>query len=153
MILQMSSQVNGSMPSITRIRAGVIISSAGLLLFVLGAKPEWFQLDRSDVVGFVQIAVFLIGLAVICTGGYIGLAALWGNREKSIAADFGMRLISTGYVIAVFSGMADIFGMGSHPLPGVPHFGPWQAVGVEIGMLVILLGFVMMIPYRWRKKK
>ena len=152
MNLQTPSQTNDFVLSITRIRAGVIIAAVGLFLFILGAKPEWFHLDRSNVVGFVQIAVFLVGLAAICVGGYMGLAALWGNREKSIAADFGMRLISTGYVIAVFSGMADIFGMGSHPLPGVPHFGPWQALGVEIGMLVILVGFIMMIPFSRRNK-
>ena len=52
-------------------------------------------------------------------------------------ADFGLRLVSTGYVIAIFSGMADIAGMGSQPLPGVPYFGPWQATGVLIGEIVI----------------
>ncbi len=139
---------NGTIPSAARIRTGVVLTFIGLLLLILGAKPEWFSLDRSAVVGFVQIAVFLVGLAVICVGGYISLASLWAGGERSIAADFGLRLVSTGYVIAVFAGMADIFGMGSHPLPGVPHFGPWQARGVEIGMLIILVGFLLMVPYR-----
>jgi hypothetical protein len=32
-----------------------------------------------------------------------------------------------------FAGMADVFGMGSQPLPNVPYFGPWQVSGVMIG--------------------
>src|SRR5690606_18209108 len=113
----------------------------------VGAKPNWFGWDRAPVVGFIQIAIFLVGLALICIGGYVGLQALWGKQERSIIADIGLRLIGTGYVIAVFTGMADVFGMGSQPLPAVPHFGPWQATGVMIGQGVIAIGFLMLIPY------
>ncbi len=135
-----------------RVHTGLFISLFGLFIFVFGAKPEWFQLDRSPVVGFVQITVFLIGLAIICLGGYLGLAALWGSEEKSIAADIGSRLISTGYVITVFTGMADIFGMTVKDNAKLPFFGPWQAAGVQIGMLVIAIGVLMIIPYhRFRK--
>jgi uncharacterized membrane protein (DUF485 family) len=136
------------LPSIPRnpVQTGLITTLIGLLIFTMGAKPEWFGLDRSPVVGFVQIAVFLIGLAVICMGGYVGLIALWGDDERSIAADIGLRLVATGYVMAVFTGMADVFGMGTQPLPGVPFFGPLQALGMEIGQGMILLGFILTIP-------
>jgi hypothetical protein len=100
-------------------------------------------------VGFVQIAVFLAGLGAICVGGYVGLLALWKGRARSILADIGLRLVSTGYVIAVFAGMADVFGMGSQPLPGIPYFGPWQATGVVIGEVLIAIGFLLVIPYRF----
>lgn len=133
-----------------RIRFSWITTLIGVVIFVIGAKPEWFALDRSPVIGFVQIAVFLIGLALICVGGYIGLAALW--RQRSIAADIGLRLVSTGYVVAVFAGMADIFGMGSHPLPGIPFFGLWQARGVEIGEIIIAIGLLMLIPFKREQK-
>jgi hypothetical protein len=59
-----------------------------------------------------------------------------------------MRLVATGFVVAVFTGMADVFGMGSHPLPGAPYFGPWQSGGVIIGQVMIAIGLLMMIPYR-----
>ena len=100
--------------------------------------------------GFVQIAVFLVGLGIICLGGFIGLVALWGDDERSIAADIGLRLVATGYVLAVFTGMADVFGMGTQPLPDVPFFGPLQATGVEIGQAVIALGFLLTIPFKKR---
>lgn len=134
--------------SYLRIRFSLIVVSVGLFIFVLGAKPNWFGVDRSPVVGFIQISVFLIGLAMICAGGYVGLLALWGKEQRSILADIGSRLVSTGYVIAVFTGMADIFGLGTQPLPMVPYFGPWQSTGVLIGQIVIAIGLLLMIPYR-----
>ena len=139
--------------SYLRIRFSLISAGFGLLIFTVGAKPNWFGVDWSPVVGFVQIAVFLVGLALICAGGYVGLSSLWGEEQRSIIADIGSRLVSTGYVIAVFTGMADVFGLGTQPLPNVPYFGPWQAGGVLIGQLVIAVGFLMMIPYRMYFKK
>ena len=136
-----------------RIRFSLISVGLGLFIFVVGAKPSWFGWDRSATVGFIQIAVFLIGLALICTGGYVGLAALWGKEQRTIIADIGLRLIGTGYVIAVFTGMADVFGMGSQALPKVPYFGPWQAGGVLMGQFVIAVGFLMLIPYHYHSNK
>jgi hypothetical protein len=139
--------------SYLRIRFSLITVSTGSFIFAVGAKPNWFGWDRSPVVGFIQIAVFLLGLALICAGGYVGLSALWGNEQRSILADIGSRLVGTGYVIAVFTGMADVFGLGTQPLPNVPYFGPWQAGGVLIGQAVIALGLLMIIPYRFDLKK
>jgi hypothetical protein len=135
-------------PSVARLRISLAITFIGLYVFIVGTKPNWFGWDRSPVVGFVQISVFLFGLGVICLGGYIGLLALWKGVPRSIVADIGLRLVATGYVISVFSGMADVFGMGSQPLPGVPYFGPWQATGVLTGQVVIGVGFLMLMPYR-----
>ena len=135
--------------SYLRVRFSLITVSLGLLIFAIGAKPSWFGWDRTAVVGFTQIVVFLIGLALICLGGFVGLSSLWGREQRSIIADIGIRLVGTGYVITVFTGLADIFGMGSQPLPKVPYFGPWQAGGVVVGQVVIAIGFLMVIPYRF----
>jgi hypothetical protein len=97
--------------------------------------------------GFVQIAVLLVGLAFMCLGGYITLNALWNGSQKSILADIGLRLVATGYLVAVASGMADILGFGNHPFPRIPYFGPLQAIGVIIGEVSIAVGFLMIIPY------
>jgi hypothetical protein len=138
-------------PLSPRIYFSIAITLVGLAIFVIGAKPDWFGWDYSPVVGFVQIAVFLVGLAIICLGGYIGLLALWWGYERTIVADIGTRLVGTGYVIAVFAGLADIFGMGSQSFPQVPYFGSWQASGVLIGQGIIALGFLLFIPFRPRK--
>ncbi len=150
---QSTDQSRQILPTADRVRFGLLITLFGLLIFIIGAKPEWLNLDRSPVVGFVQICVFMVGLAIICLGGYIGLAALWGREEKSISADIGLRLIATGYVISVFSGMADIFGMTVQANPRVPFFGPWQQAGVEIGMVIVVFGMLMLVPFHRLPKR
>jgi hypothetical protein len=142
----------GGLPSRFRIRTGLSITLIGLLIFLMGARPSLFGMDRSPVVGFVQISVFLVGLAVICIGGYICLMAFWQNGDRSIPADFGIRMVTTGYVIAVFCGMADVFGFGTQLRPRIPFFGPWQAAGVQVGELVIAIGFLLLIPFQRTKK-
>jgi hypothetical protein len=139
--------VEGFRPS-GRARFGVITALAGLAVFLLGADPGIFGLDRSPVTGFVQIAVFLVGLALIALGGYLALRLQWNGGELTITADIGARLISTGYVVAVASGMADVFGFGSESFPRIPDFGVWQQRGVLAGQILIGLGFVLLT--RWK---
>ncbi len=133
-------------------QVGLISAVLGLALFILGAAPEWVGLDRSSVVGFVQIAVFLIGLGFITIGGFASLDTLRKGAPRSIAADIGIRLMSTGYVLAVFTGMADVFGFGSEHIPvAVPYFGFLQTVGVLTGQILIGVGFILMIPFEQKK--
>jgi hypothetical protein len=135
----------------SRTRISLFLTLMGLILFMLGARPALFGLDRSPVVGFVQLSFFTIGLGIICLGGYIGLTGFWKNGNRTIAADIGSRLVATGYVIAVFSGMADVFGMGGQVFPRMPYFGPWQAIGVQVGEVLIAAGFVLLLPFQRRK--
>ncbi|MCH7480305.1 MAG: hypothetical protein IIC79_02810 [Chloroflexi bacterium] len=130
-----------------RRRFGVGITLTGFLIFLLGADPNMFGLDRTDVIGFVQIMVFLSGLGVLCLGGLILYQVSWAGIQKTIPAEIGLRLVATGYVIALASGMADVFGLGTRPLPNVPFFGYWQARGVLLGEIVIMIGFALMIPF------
>lgn len=133
---------------IRRIRFGIILTLVGVLIFFIGARPDLVGMDRSPVIGFVQIGVMLVGLAFICFGGYWAIVSLWHKRTLSIAAEIGMRFISTGYVVAVISGLADIIGLGSHPYAVVvPYFGYWQARGVQIGEGIIAIGLLLMFPY------
>lgn len=144
----MSDLLSRRLNGFSRMRLGIPVTLLGLLIYILGADPALFGLDRSPIIGILQIIVFLVGLALVCTGGYFTLGGIWAGKEKSIAADIGLRLISTGYVITFGSAMADIFGFGTHLPPRIPYLGPWQAVGVMIGEIVIALGFVLMIPFR-----
>jgi hypothetical protein len=130
-----------------RIKVGLLLTFAGFIIFTLGVDPALFGLDRSPIIGMIQILVFLIGLAILCVGGYICLGSLWNGYEKTIAVDIGGRLVGTGYVISGASALADIFGFGSHLPPNIPYFGNWQATGVIVGEFVIAFGFLLMIPY------
>lgn len=131
-----------------RIRIALLATLAGFIIFLVGARPGLFGLDRSPVVGFIQISVMLLGIGIICVSGYAAIHALWCREIPSAAADIGWRLVSTGFVVALFSGFADVFGVGTHPLPGVPYFGVWQARGMEIGCAIIAIGFILMFPFR-----
>ncbi len=131
-----------------RTRIGLGVTFLGFMIYLLGAEPGLFKLDRSPTVGFVQIATFLVGLGIICLGGYISLAALWNGGQKSIASDIGLRLVGTGYVISVASGMADVFGFGSNTWPAIPVFGPYQQLGVMLGEAMIAVGLLLLIPFR-----
>ena len=145
--MQKNKTDNNHFP-LRRIQLGIILAVGGFLILMVGTRPDLFLLDRSPVLGFVQVAVMLVGLGVISVGGYICLNGLWKGRPPSIAAELGVRIISTGYIIAVFSGLADIFGLGSHPYPEfIPYFGEWQARGVQIGEGLIAFGLLMKLPY------
>ena len=128
-----------------RIKVGLVGTFLGFLLVVLGAKPEFFGMDRSPVIGFAQTTVFLVGLGVICLSGYLCLMSFWPKGYTTITADFGIRLVATGWLVAFFSGMADVLGFGSHPITGLVFFGRLQAMGVEIGEMMMGIGLVMMI--------
>lgn len=148
-----SPDTSPGIPSRFRVRSGLLMTIVGLLVFLVGARPAIFSIDRSPVVGFVQISVFLVGLAIICLGGYVSLMAFWRNGERTIPAEIGTRLVTTGYVIAVFSGMADVFGFGTQMWPKIPFFGPLQALGVQIGEAVIAIGFLLLIPYQTIRRR
>ena len=141
------------MPQDERIRLGLLVTLSGLAIFIIGAKPEWLGLDQRPTISFAQICIFMFGLAVICVGGSVGLTGIWGRQEKSIAADIGLRLVATGYVIAIFSGMADVFGMSAKDNPRLPFFGPWQQTGVEIGMMTIAIGMLLVVPWKLLRRK
>jgi len=136
-----------------RVRNGLISTFVGFFLFLLGARPSIFGLDRSPVIGFVQIAVFTIGLTIICAGGYATLTGLWKKRPMSIIADIGTRLVATGYAISFFCGLADYFGFTRQHFPSSPSFGPLQSVGYLLGQIIISVGFLMMLPYKSRPNK
>ena len=107
-----------------RLKVGVGLTIAGFLVFILGADPGLFNLDRNPLVGFVQTATFSIGLAMLCLGGFVSLKACQDSDHKqSLAQDIGLRLVATGYLIALVSGMADVFGLGTQSWPDLPFFG------------------------------
>ena len=138
-------------PSRTRVRLGLIVILLGFFILIVGAKPAWFGWDNSPAIGFIQVSILLVGLGILCLGGYLGLLALWKGRQRTIAADIGLRLVATGYVVSVFAGMADLLGLGTQTMPSGPFFGPLQSRGIVIGQAIIAIGFLMMIPYGMKK--
>jgi hypothetical protein len=123
---------------------------AGLFLFVIGVNPNVISMDRSPVVGFVQVGVWLFGLALMFIGAYAALRILRNKRPLSLREEIGERLIATGYVVAAAASLADFIGIGSHEIPEL-IFGPIQIVGLVVGIVTALLGIALYWPRRERK--
>jgi hypothetical protein len=124
------------------------ITIAGFLIFLLGADPDLINMDNSPIVGFVQTATFSLGLALICLGGVISFKVCQRkDRTQSLAQDIGIRLVATGYLVALISGMSDVFGFGTQVWPSLPFFGPVQATGVVAGEVIIAAGFLLYMPF------
>jgi hypothetical protein len=123
---------------------------AGSLVFLLGIHPAFFGLDRSPVVGFVQMGVWLTGLAVVLLGAYGAARIVRNGRKHSLRSEIGLRLVASGYVLALAASLADFLGIGSHPLPQV-YFGPIQVAGLVTGIVMSLTGLILYLP-RGRRK-
>ncbi len=122
----------------------------GLFIFIIGVDPDLVGMDRSPVVGFVQVGVWLTGLAVLLLSAYAAVRMIRNSRPHTLRADIGLRLIATGYVVAAAASLADFIGLGAHQLPFV-HFGPIQVIGLVTGVIISLLGIVLYWPRREKK--
>lgn len=123
----------------------------GLFVFIIGVFPDFVGLDRSPVVGFVQIGVWLAGLAVLLVGAMLAVRVVRNGRPNSLRADIGLRLIATGYVFAAAASTADFIGIGSHTLPEI-YFGPVQVFGLAFGVFTSLLGVIFFWPRRGNER-
>ncbi len=131
----------------TRQRLGLLLAVLGALVQTLGLRPDWVGMAYAAPVGLVQLLVFILGLGLVVFGGYLHLTARWnGVTPLPFWADVGLRLAFTGYLLTAIAALADILGFGSHPNPSEAYFGPWQAGGILVGEVLMLIGFLMAWP-------
>jgi len=133
-------------------RRWMTLALIGLFVFIIGIEPDLIGMDRSPVVGFVQVGVWLIGLALLLAGSYATVYVVRNGRPNSLRADIGLRLIATGYVVAAAASLADFIGLGAQSMPEI-SFGPIQVIGLAAGVILILLGVVLYWPRRERTHK
>jgi len=131
-----------------RLIFGIVSSCVGMGMFLIGASPASFGVDRSPMLGTIQIVVLGIGLGLFSLGACLCLLWLWQKRQLSIGADFGWRLVATGYVVALWSAMADLWGFGTSEVSKTLCFGPWQERGVMFGEIMIGFGLLLMVPWK-----
>jgi hypothetical protein len=143
------------MPQLTprqvrRARRWMTIVLLGLFIFIIGVQPDILGLNRSLTVGFVQIGVWLTGLAILLLASYATVHVVRNGKPTSLRADIGLRLLATGYVVAAVASLADFIGVGAQRMPLIA-FGPVQVVGLVIGVLLSLLGVILYWPRGKRK--
>ena len=144
------------MPALTRLQARLArlwmtVVLIGLLIFVIGIQPDLIGMNRSVTVGFVQIGVWLTGLAILLLAAYSTVRVVRNGKPNSLRADVGIRLIATGYVVAAVGSLADFIGVGAHRMPEI-YFGHIQVIGLVTGVLLSTLGVILYMP-RTKKVK
>ncbi len=117
----------------------------GFMIFIIGVQPDLIGMNRSEVVGFVQVDVWLVGLAILLVSAYASVRVIRNHRPMSLRADIGVRLIATGYVVSAAASLADFVGLGAQHLPYVA-FGPIQVIGLATGVAISLLGLLLYWP-------
>jgi len=123
----------------------VILAIIGVLVFVVGSSPGLIGMDRSRVIGFIQMGVWLTGLGLVLLGAFLAVRVVRNGRPMSLRAEIGTRLIATGFVVSATASLADFLSIGSHHLPWV-YFGPLQVGGLVTGVVVSLVGVLLYWP-------
>jgi len=122
----------------------------GLLVFAVGLEPDLIGMDRSPVVGFVQVYVWLSGLAVALLGAYAAVRVIRNGRLATLRSEIGLRLVATGYVIVATASLADFLGIGSHAIRTGLIFGHIQIMGLVFGLLTSVAGLSLYWPRTWK---
>lgn len=135
------------------VRRWMTLALIGTLIFLIGINPDLIGMNRSLAVGFVQVGVWLTGLAAALLGAYLSLRVVRNGRPKTLLNDIGLRLAATGYVVAAAASLADFIGIGSHAIPAL-KFGRIQVAGLVVGIVVSLIGLALYShwPSRLRRK-
>lgn len=123
----------------------MVLFLLGTLVFVVGTSPGLVGMDRSRVIGFIQMGIWLSGLGLALLGAFLAVRVVRNGRPMSLRAEIGTRLIATGYVVSATATLADFLSIGSHRLPWV-YFGPLQVGGLVVGVIVSLLGLALYWP-------
>jgi hypothetical protein len=132
-----------------RIQFFLLLDYIGAFVFLVGIQPSIFGLDRSHVVGYLQVTVFLTGLGIVILSSFAVETLLRpAGRGWTIREDIGARLAATGYVFAAVSSSADLIGLGTQPLPGSPHLGLLQSTGLTLGVIIVVIGLFFYYPKR-----
>jgi len=126
------------------------LALVGALIFLIGINPDLIGMNRSLAVGFVQVGVWLTGLAIVLVGAYGALRVIRNGQPTSLLNDVGLRLAATGYVIAAAASLADFIGIGSHTIRALV-FGKIQTAGLVVGILLILVGLALYYPRKGRE--
>jgi hypothetical protein len=118
----------------------------GLLIFAIGLEPDLIGMDRSPVVGFVQVYVWLCGLALALLSAYAAVRVIRNGRPATLRSDIGLRLVSTGYVTVATASLADFLGIGSHAVRTGLIFGHIQIIGLIFGLFTSVVGLLFYWP-------
>jgi hypothetical protein len=118
----------------------------GVILCIISLGAEMIGIDITPGFGIVQMVQLLLGITFLTLAGFTYLKQLRPNgTPRSLQADIGVRLASTGLVFAYVTGLSDIIGIGTHVEPSFerPFVGPLQLGGLALGVISIIIGLLL----------
>ena len=144
--------LNGKNQAI-RLRNMITISLllVGVILVAISLGAELLGLDLTPGFGLIQMLELLIGLTMLTVAGYIQIYAIRDQKTpRSLQADIGLRLGATGLVLAYVAGLSDLLGIGTHIQPDFPgpFIGPFQLIGIGLGILLVTGGMLLYFTSR-----
>jgi hypothetical protein len=98
---------------VRRARRWMTLVLISLIIFAIGIQPDLIGMNRSPIVGFVQVGVWLAGLSLLLVSATAAVRVIRNGRPNSLRADIGIRLIASGYVVAAVASLADFIGIGA----------------------------------------
>ena|SRR5258708_680584 len=124
----------------------IAVALLGAVIMFIGLFPGLTGLEITPGFGILKTLTVFFGFSLFLAGGYLFVqATFYPNMRHTLAQQIGERLILTGLVISAASGLADVFGYGSHPAGSGLHpvFGPYKFMGFVGGFFIASLGIVI----------
>lgn len=124
----------------------IALGALGVMLTFMGLFPGVTGLQPAAGLGIVQVFTILAGFSLLILGGLLYVKyTFYYRKQANLAQQIGIRLALTGLLFASMSGLADIFGFGSHGFDlGVePVFGVLQAIGIIGGFVISAIGILI----------
>ena len=127
-------------------QVGIALAALGGVLALMGLFPGLVGVEPTLGMGVVQVFMVLAGYGLVILGGVIYVKfTFYPGVAINLIQQIGLRLGMTGLLFAALSGLADIFGFGSHlRVPGSDIFlGRLQAFGMIASFLISAIGVMM----------
>ncbi len=127
-------------------QVGIALGALGIIIALMGLFPGLTGVPETPGIGVVQVLMLLVGYGLLVFGALIYLRFTFFLRTRStLAQQIGIRLTLTGLLFAALSGLADIFGFGSHLRTDSSDifFGSLQAVGLLACLLISSAGVLL----------
>ena len=130
-------------------QVGIALGALGVMLCLMGLFPGVTGAEPTAGIGLVQVIMVLIGYSLLIMGALVYLKyTFYLDVPATLVQQIGTRLALTGILFAALSGLADIFGFGTHIRDDVVDifFGQLQMVGIlasfgmsSLGVLIYVL--------------
>ena len=125
---------------------GIALGALGVILTFMGLFPGVTGLEPTTGIGIIQIFTIITGLGLLLMGAAIYVKfTIYPYTRANLAQQIAVRLTLTGYIFLALTGLADIFGFGSHPQTAISDIllGPLQAAGMLSGFTVAAVGILL----------